>query len=96
MEAVDGAELLRRFSPMVEEREICMPLGGAVADTSGETVREHNSRRCMVCQRPCPPFGFGPPLTRRSVWACSEHRAEVDRQLSPLPGAGIGKPTANQ
>ena len=49
------------------------------------SVEEYERRRCAVCGAKYPPFGFGPPLTRPGImlWACGEHRKELDRQLRP-------------
>jgi hypothetical protein len=44
---------------------------------NGGLMREYEARRCYVCQGRYPSFGFGPPLTRGTVWACTAHRAEV-------------------
>jgi len=78
---------------MVVKQQACLPLDGEVADTGSAAMRDYDSRRCLICQQPRPPFGFGPPLTRQSVWACSEHRAEVDRRLrySQSAGGGTGR-----
>jgi hypothetical protein len=71
---------------MAAERH-CQPPDGAVADTGGAAMRDYDSRHCLICQQPRPPFGFGPPMTRRSVWACNEHRVEADRRLGPSHSA---------
>jgi hypothetical protein len=47
-----------------------------------EAMREYDARRCHICQRRFPPFGFGFPLTGRTLWACMPHRDEVDRLVS--------------
>lgn len=47
------------------------------------TQRElHYDDHICVCGAPAH-FGFGPPLTRGGVivWACFEHRVDVDRML---------------
>jgi hypothetical protein len=39
---------------------------------------EYEARRCDVCQRKYPSFGFDRPFAKKDqpvVWACSEHRA---------------------
>jgi len=56
-------------------------------NTQSEMMREYVSRRCHICQGRDPPFGFAPSLARhgRRVWACSAHRAEVDRVLGRGP-----------
>jgi hypothetical protein len=76
---------------MPAERQASLPLGGPVADTGSAAMRDYESRRCMVCQGRFPPFGFGPPMARRGAWARGEHRAEVERQLTPSPGVDTGK-----
>jgi Competence protein CoiA-like family len=38
-------------------------------------------RSCVVCGSLRAWFGFGPPLTRTEVWACREHRQDVDDHL---------------
>lgn len=65
-----------------------------VAPAPNDTVRDHDTRRCHVCQTRHPPFGFGPPLTRPGVviWACAAHRVEVDRMLT----SGLGRPTSSE
>ena len=54
-------------------------------------VRDYEARRCHVCQARHPVFGFGAPLTqsRREIWACSTHRAEVTRLLHGDPGTAV-------
>jgi hypothetical protein len=45
-------------------------------------MAEYEARRCVVCNCRHPSFGFGPPLHGKgTIWACGQHRAEVDRQL---------------
>jgi hypothetical protein len=44
-------------------------------------MRDYDARRCCVCQYPHPSFGFGPPMTRETLWACGKHQAEVDARL---------------
>ena len=48
------------------------------------SVQEYNARRCHICGVKFPLFGFGPKLTRTgtTLWACSAHRFEVERQLT--------------
>jgi hypothetical protein len=61
----------------------------ASAPTSGTPqsgmMREYEARRCHVCQRRYPPFGFGTPLTKpaHTIWACFAHRGQVEGLLSP-------------
>ena len=45
---------------------------------------EYEARRCHLCQSKYPAFGFNHPLTkkRQTIWACSEHRAAVNRMLT--------------
>ena len=52
-----------------------------------EGVQDFEARRCHVCDRRFPAFGFGPPLTRKdqTVWACLAHRTEVERTLTQKP-----------
>ena len=46
------------------------------------SMAEFENRRCAVCGGRHPTFGFGPPLHGTgTIWACSTHRAEVNRQL---------------
>jgi len=45
------------------------------------TPDRRDEKSCAVCGRPDSPFGFGPPLTRVFIWACLEHREQVDRRL---------------
>ena len=41
-----------------------------------------DAQRCAVCGKPDSPFGF--TATDRSVlWACREHRAEIDARTDP-------------
>ena len=49
------------------------------------SVEEYERRRCVICGAKYPSFGFGPPLTRPGImlWACGDHRKELDRQLRP-------------
>ncbi len=57
--------------------------GGAAASAPvSEAMREYAARRCHICQCRFPPFGFGLPLTGRTLWACMPHRHEVDRLVS--------------
>ena len=51
--------------------------------TTNPTVLACEARRCHVCSRGRPAFGFGPPLTKsgQELWACGLHRAEVERML---------------
>jgi hypothetical protein len=44
-------------------------------------MRDYNARRCCICQCQHPRFGFGPPLTRETLWACGKHQAEVEARL---------------
>ena len=57
----------------------------APAKSAPGSVEEYERRRCVVCGVKYPPFGFGPPLTRPGImlWACGDHREELDRQLRP-------------
>ncbi len=57
------------------------PTAAASASVS-EAMREYDARRCHICQCRFPPFGFGLPLTGRTLWACMPHRDEVDRLVS--------------
>ena len=45
---------------------------------------EYDARRCAICGVRFPPFGFGPPLTKRDVvlWACGTHYTELNRRLT--------------
>ena len=47
-------------------------------------LNEYDARRCAICDTRYPPFGFGPPLTKKDVvlWACAAHRSELDRRLT--------------
>ena len=47
-----------------------------------EMLRAYEARRCQVCQCKSPSFGFGPPLAPQTIWACRDHRAEVNRMLT--------------
>jgi hypothetical protein len=60
-----------------------------------EAMREYEARRCHICQCRFPPFGFGLPLTGRTLWACMPHRDEVDRLVSGKAPQPIvqGRPT---
>lgn len=40
-------------------------------------VSAYNVRRCHICRASNPPFGFG-TLAMDTIWACPQHRAEVD------------------
>jgi hypothetical protein len=53
-----------------------------------KAMREYETRRCHVCQGRCPPFGFGPPLTRpdQTIWACVTQWADIDRPVDPKAG----------
>jgi hypothetical protein len=42
-------------------------------------------RSCASCGSPLAWFGFGPPLTPKFIWACREHRAQVDEQITGMP-----------
>jgi len=48
-----------------------------------EALRDHEARRCHICQRKYPGFGFGPKLTHtgHTIWSCMIHRDEVERLL---------------
>ena len=53
-----------------------------VDDRDGSpAMRDYDARRCYICGRPHPPFGFGPPLRKpdQVLWACGAHREEVER-----------------
>ena len=65
------------FDPSDQDFPGQPPQGNPVLD-------EYDARRCAVCDARFPPFGFGPPLTKRDVvlWACVAHRAELDRRLT--------------
>jgi hypothetical protein len=78
------------------QRQTAMLLDGAIAGSASDTVREHDSRRCLICGSRFPLFGFGPPLTRREVWACSLHRAEVDRQVHPSHSVSAAAETSRE
>ncbi len=56
----------------------------ASAPQQTEAMRDYEARCCHICRARYPSFGFGPPLTRPSatLWACSKHRAEVDRMMT--------------
>jgi hypothetical protein len=43
---------------------------------------ECEARRCYICQGSNAFFGFGPPFTDVQVWACSDHRGQVDEMLT--------------
>ncbi len=63
------------------------------AQPKGAAMREYEARRCHICGCKYPPFGFGPPLTRgdQTLWACRDHRDDVDRLVSglqPRPAEG--------
>jgi hypothetical protein len=57
------------------------PTAAASAPVS-EAMREYAARRCHICQCRFPTFGFGLPLTGRTLWSCMPHRDEVDRLVS--------------
>ena len=69
-----------------------------IAPDSGEeglfskTMREHETRRCHVCQGHYPPFGIGPPLTRpgQTICGCVTHRAEIERVLTQRQATTVG------
>jgi len=44
-------------------------------------IQEYDARRCHICGRRYPSFGFGPPLLKaeNTLWACGDHRDEVGR-----------------
>ena len=44
-------------------------------------MRDYEARRCCVCNCRHPSFGFGPPMTRKPVWACGAHQSEVEARL---------------
>lgn len=49
---------------------------------ASDALAECDSRRCALCGERFPAFGYGPPLTREPMlWACSAHRAELERRL---------------
>jgi hypothetical protein len=56
------------------------------ADTRAKSpvAVEFESRRCAICGAKYPPFGFGPPLTRKDVmvWACGAHHPELRDRLA--------------
>ena len=48
----------------------------------GGIMAEYEARRCTVCGGRYPSFGFGPPISPGGeIWACVEHRGEVERRL---------------
>jgi hypothetical protein len=49
---------------------------------------EYEARRCCICQCRHPGFGFGPPMTRETIWACGKHQAEVEAKLRASNGNG--------
>lgn len=55
----------------------------AAAQPRSPTVLAYEARRCHVCGVGGPAYGFGPPLAGQGqeLWACSGHRAEVERLL---------------
>jgi hypothetical protein len=57
------------------------PPAGA-SPTTG-LFEDYEQRRCAICGAKYPCFGFGPPLTRPGItlWACGDHREELDRHL---------------
>ncbi len=58
-------------------------------------VEEYDARRCRICGRRFPSFGFGPPLRQaeRTLWACMEHRHDVERIVR---GPADGPPPADR
>jgi hypothetical protein len=54
-------------------------------NTAPGSVEEYEQRRCVVCGAKYLAFGFGPPLTHPGImlWACGDHRKDLDRQLRP-------------
>ena len=58
-------------------------------------VEEYDARRCHICDRRFPSFGFGPPLRSagQTLWACLEHRHAVERIVR---GSGDGPPRADR
>ena len=65
-----------------------MPNDTSDPDDPPPALREYEARRCHICGRAYPSFGFGPPLRKADqvLWACGEHRAEVAQIASgPAP-----------
>lgn len=58
------------------------------------SIEEYERRRCAICGSKYPGFGFGPPLTRPGtmLWACLQHRMELDRQLHPETPPALQEP----
>jgi hypothetical protein len=53
-----------------------------MSDLIKETLlADYAARRCCVCDCLHPSFGFGPPMSRTTVWACGAHQAEVEARL---------------
>jgi hypothetical protein len=48
-------------------------------------VAPPQARRCLVCGSDRAHWGFGPPLTPKLVFACREHRVQVDEELTGVP-----------
>jgi hypothetical protein len=59
---------------------------------SSKTIREFETRRCLVCPGHYPPFGIGPPVTRpgQTICACVTHRAEIDRVRTQRQATTVG------
>jgi hypothetical protein len=45
-------------------------------------LAEWQARTCCICSSPHPVYGFGPPLSRRQLWACDDHHEQLDRELT--------------
>jgi hypothetical protein len=56
------------------------------------SIEDYESRRCAVCGVKYPCFGFGPPLTKPglTLWACRDHREELDQRLRPEATEPLG------
>jgi len=58
--------------------------------TKEALLHDYGARRCCICQCPHPSFGFGPPMTRETLWACGAHQSEVEARLrAGVQGAGV-------
>jgi hypothetical protein len=69
------AEIVRR------EAEIATTRAVRAKTPQGALIAEVEARRCEICGGHNAWFGFGPPLTRKTVWACGAHRKELDQRL---------------
>ena len=76
---VEAEERRRLEALSAAEREAAV-----IAASLARHDADGTSQRCMICQQPNSPFGFGLPPAP-TLWACMGHRATVEGLWTPGP-----------